>query len=164
MSNAGDQAQQYGEALQSASVSLGAGNSATDVHAVVASLIDETRAAQRRNATQQQELSASAGEIEALRKQLEDSRREAEIDALTGIPHRKSFDKSLRSSVTQTMETGNPLCLLMIDIDFFKKFNDNYGHPLGDQVLRLVARTLCDCVRNDDLPARYGGEEFCVIF
>ena len=51
----------------------------------------------------------------------------------------------------------------MVDIDFFKKFNDNYGHQLGDQVLKLVAKTLTTSVREGDLPARYGGEEFSVV-
>jgi diguanylate cyclase len=61
------------------------------------------------------------------------------------------------------MEVGENLCLVMIDIDHFKRFNDTYGHPMGDQVLRLVARVIADNVKGRDTPARYGGEEFAVI-
>jgi diguanylate cyclase len=61
------------------------------------------------------------------------------------------------------METGAPLSILMIDIDHFKKFNDSYGHQVGDQVLRLVAKVLQDSVRDVDLAARYGGEELIAV-
>jgi diguanylate cyclase len=65
--------------------------------------------------------------------------------------------------MAKARNAGEPLVLLMVDIDLFKRFNDTHGHQVGDQVLRLVARTLTDCVRGGDLPARYGGEEFAVI-
>ncbi len=61
------------------------------------------------------------------------------------------------------METGEPLSILMIDIDHFKKFNDRYGHQIGDQVLRLVAKVLQESVREGDLAARYGGEELMAV-
>ena len=61
------------------------------------------------------------------------------------------------------METGEPLSVLIADIDHFKHFNDTYGHQLGDQVLKLVARTLTKSVKGRDTPARYGGEEFAII-
>ena len=61
------------------------------------------------------------------------------------------------------MEHGEPLSLLIADIDNFKRFNDTYGHQIGDQVLRLVAHTLTECVKGRDTPARYGGEEFAIV-
>ncbi len=61
------------------------------------------------------------------------------------------------------MDNDEPLSLLILDIDHFKKFNDTYGHQLGDQVLRLVARTLTDSLKGRDTPARFGGEEFVII-
>ncbi|MDA0341690.1 MAG: GGDEF domain-containing protein, partial [Proteobacteria bacterium] len=82
---------------------------------------------------------------------------------LTGIANRKHFDRALNEMSSAANENGQPMCMLMVDIDFFKKFNDNYGHQTGDQVLRLVAKTLEVCVRQEDLAARYGGEEFSVI-
>ena len=84
-------------------------------------------------------------------------------DALTGLANRRSLEAFLRSAQIAAMETGEPLSILMIDIDHFKKFNDSYGHQVGDQVLRLVARVLQDSVRESDLAARYGGEELMAV-
>ncbi|MBL4747863.1 MAG: GGDEF domain-containing protein, partial [Magnetovibrio sp.] len=69
----------------------------------------------------------------------------------------------LRSQAREAMESGENLCLLMLDIDHFKVFNDNYGHQTGDQVLKLLATTMTKAVKGNDIPARYGGEEFAVI-
>jgi diguanylate cyclase len=158
---AGESAEKYGEALAQASDSLGAGGA--DVQAIVGSLMAETKAMQDRNAALQAELSESTSEIDTLREKLEDSKREAETDGLTGIANRKRFDRSLDELSNAAEASGETLCLLMVDIDFFKKFNDSFGHQTGDQVLKLVARTLSDCVREEDVAARYGGEEFSVI-
>ena len=84
-------------------------------------------------------------------------------DQLTGISNRKAFDEVLLTQVTAAAQNGEPLCLAMADIDFFKKFNDTFGHQAGDQVLRLVGRCLDGNVKGQDTPARYGGEEFAMI-
>ena len=158
---AGESAEKYGAALAQASDSLGAGGA--DVQAIVGSLMAETKAMQDRNAALQAELMESTSEIDALREKPEDSKREAETDGLTGIANRKCFDRSLDEISNAAQASGETMCLLMVDIDFFKKFNDSFGHATGDQVLKLVARTLPDCVRDEDVAARYGGEEFSVI-
>lgn len=102
-------------------------------------------------------------EVLRVRTELELVRRDALTDTLTGIANRKNFDCSLRDAVTTTMETGVPLSLLMIDIDYFKEFNDNFGHRAGDGVLKAVARVLVSSTKGADTVARYGGEEFAVI-
>ena len=71
--------------------------------------------------------------------------------------------QELRRAVMESMEQERKLCLLMLDIDRFKRFNDKFGHQTGDQVLRLVARTIKEGVKGKDVTARYGGEEFAVI-
>ena len=88
---------------------------------------------------------------------------EAMTDGLTGIPNRKFFEVRLAESIREARDSGEPLCLLVIDIDRFKTFNDTWGHQLGDQVLRLVAKTLTDSVKGRDVTARYGGEEFVIV-
>jgi len=98
-------------------------------------------------------------------KQITDElRRRATVDVLTGVANRRGFDESLEREWRRTRRTGQPMALLMIDIDHFKLFNDRYGHPAGDTCLRSVAQALVGAsVRPADLVARYGGEEFIMM-
>jgi len=86
------------------------------------------------------------------------------IDGLTQIPNRRKFDEYLASEWDRHIRGKNQLSMILCDIDFFKYFNDNYGHQAGDDCLKKVANTIHDCPqRSSDLTARYGGEEFAVI-
>nr|WP_246349399.1 GGDEF domain-containing protein [Devosia subaequoris] len=85
------------------------------------------------------------------------------LDPLTKIANRKSFDEGLADAIAVAADGGTPLCLMLLDIDHFKNFNDTYGHQTGDQVLRLVAMTLKSNIKGKDLAARYGGEEFVAV-
>lgn len=158
-------ARDYGRRLGDYSVRLSQEGDETSeaLPAIVADLLAETQRVAARNDQLESRLSQSSGEIRELRQNLAAVRREALTDALTGIGNRKSFEQRLREAAQAAMENGEPLALLLIDIDHFKKFNDTYGHQLGDQVLRLVARTLTECVKGRDFTARYGGEEFAII-
>jgi diguanylate cyclase len=108
-------------------------------------------------------LTQSAQTIGKLKANLEDIRRDAMTDGLTGIANRKLLDASLREAGIKAVEDGQPLTLLMLDIDHFKKFNDTWGHQTGDEVLKLVAHTLKETVKGQDLVARYSGEEFVIV-
>ena len=87
----------------------------------------------------------------------------ATLDALTNLNNRRQFETRLSQEIAITKRQGNPLCAMMIDIDFFKKVNDTYGHAAGDEVLRQVAGTIKELLRESDIPARYGGEEFAIL-
>ena len=84
-------------------------------------------------------------------------------DPLTGLSNRRHFRSVLDRTTDMVARSGEPALLLMVDIDYFKKVNDTYGHQAGDQVLQAVAQVLAKCVRPMDTVARYGGEEFAVV-
>jgi diguanylate cyclase (GGDEF)-like protein/PAS domain S-box-containing protein len=86
------------------------------------------------------------------------------LDGLTGIPNRRSFDEELQNRWNESLASGTPLSLLMLDIDFFKKYNDTYGHLQGDECLKKVAMCLTETAAGPlNLVARYGGEEFAIV-
>ncbi len=87
----------------------------------------------------------------------------ATLDALTNLNNRRQFEVRLKQEIATTKRQNNPLCALMIDIDFFKRVNDTYGHASGDAVLRKVASIIKEELRESDIPSRYGGEEFAVL-
>ncbi len=84
-------------------------------------------------------------------------------DALTGLANRRQFELALASEIDRVARAGEPALVLMVDIDHFKKINDEHGHPSGDLVLKAVAQVLHDCIRPMDTVARFGGEEFALI-
>ncbi len=99
-----------------------------------------------------------------LKKQMKILENMAFLDGLTGIANRRQFDQELEKEWRRMMRQNAPLSLLLMDIDYFKKFNDHYGHAAGDDCLRLVAQTVSRVIkRPGDLVARYGGEEFAII-
>jgi len=87
----------------------------------------------------------------------------ARMDGLTGIYNRRSFDEMLKRFLTRSMRTGHPMALVLLDVDYFKRFNDTHGHQAGDQALIALARVLNDSIRPSDFAARYGGEEFAFL-
>lgn len=101
----------------------------------------------------------------ALRNSLlmKDVQKLADTDALTGLANRRTFQKALEREVSRSARGGEPVSLLLLDVDHFKKLNDTQGHQAGDEVLRTAGRRLAEACREFDIAARYGGEEFAVI-
>ncbi len=92
------------------------------------------------------------------------SLRVARTDGLTGLANRQTFDATAQAQLALAKRSAKPLAIVMIDVDWFKKYNDFYGHVAGDEALRLVARCLAKSLpRKTDCAARYGGEEFAVV-
>jgi two-component system cell cycle response regulator len=91
-------------------------------------------------------------------------RNQARIDGLTGIRNRAALDESLAAAVSMFDRTGQPLCVLMLDVDQFKHVNDQYGHGVGDDVLRAVGALIQKSCRPSDAACRFGGDEFGVVF
>lgn len=161
--NALANANNYSGLLQSARGDLEQGMAPEQMAKLAMTLLHETQRMQTTNTLLQDRLKSARTDVTALQRELDAVRRESMIDPLTRIPNRKAFDHDIAAAVDRAERDGEPLSLILLDIDHFKLFNDNYGHQTGDQVLRLVALTLKSSVKVDDTAARYGGEEFAVI-
>lgn len=153
----------FGQTLGDFSTAIGGSAPADKMHSLITKLVQETEAMAQRNSTLESQMGKVSGELSELRENLERVQREAFTDGLTGIANRKYFDKRLREAARDAVARGTPLALLMADIDHFKRFNDSFGHQIGDKVLKLVAVTLSESLKGRDTPTRYGGEEFAVI-
>jgi diguanylate cyclase len=153
----------FGNSLKGATEKLSAAYDREQVKAVIEALMKSTRDIQETNRALEDRLAISKVEINSLQESLEAIRAESMTDPLTGLGNRKYFDRAFEDAVALAISEGGPLSLLMFDIDHFKSFNDNYGHLTGDQVLRLVAMSLKQTIKGQDITARYGGEEFAVV-
>jgi len=162
MQTATDDAGEFGTALQVFHGGLD-DNKRTDLHELVAAVMAETRKIEAQNNKMQDELASYSNEVSKLREDLEYVRLEARTDALTGLANRKFFDNFINEAARDSVENSEALTLLIADVDYFKSFNDTYGHQLGDQVLRVVASILRENTKGRDLASRYGGEEFCIV-
>ena len=160
---AGKDASDYGRKLSAATGELAGDHSPAALRKMVDGLIGATRAMEARTKSLETELQHSSKQVNELKTQLEDVRKESRLDPLTGIANRKAFDTEIEAAIADARDNGACVSLLMCDIDHFKRFNDRWGHQTGDQVLRLVANCLSENVKGRDTAARYGGEEFSVI-
>lgn len=104
-----------------------------------------------------------ANRTSALERKLGSLRQQAARDALTGLYNRRMFQEQLKEAIAQWEQAGQPLILMMIDIDHFKILNDTLGHSVGDDFLRSVAQLIRSSIRSDDLAFRWGGDEFAVL-
>lgn len=162
LADSGDQASHYGNILESYHERLGRDLGRDEFRRLLNDFTVETRAMLEANRRLEQQLQRTNNELDELRQQLETARQEASTDALTGLANRKAFDTALEECCA-TAAPGNGLCLIMADIDHFKRFNDSHGHLIGDKLLRFVANILKDSVKGQDLVARFGGEEFAIL-
>ncbi len=115
-----------------------------------------------------QRLKDMEDESRELRLHLAQQEQKAMRDALTELPNRAAYDRQIRHETeqwrnSQTLGIGKELCLIICDVDHFKRINDTYGHLAGDKVLKVLAREISNRVRKSDFVARYGGEEFAIV-
>ncbi len=149
----------YSETLADASQQLEHAKDGDALRAVIECLVQGAKEMELNNKKLETRLAASKQEIEQLQQNLETVRTESLTDPLTTLSNRKFFDSAPTKSITEAKEKNS---LLMADIDHFKSFNDKYGHLTGDRVLRLVALSVKQNVKGQDIAARYGGEEFVI--
>lgn len=131
--------------------------------AVISELATIARLMLERTRVIEGEMKRSEQQTAALRISLEEARRSADMDHLTGLPNRRAFEALLPIEIEHARRAGQPLCVVMCDIDNFKRVNDAHGHDAGDRVLRVVAQAL-DALSDDTCHvARHGGEEFILL-
>jgi diguanylate cyclase len=159
----GNRAGQFGAQLQDLSAAL----QANDVSRLSPHLSDALAGtAEMKSSAEalQHQVTASQTEIAKLRQDLDRARGEARMDPLTGILNRKGFDERIKSLLEQPVSTARQHCLVMLDIDHFKKVNDAHGHVMGDRVIQGIGEILRHVINDDQqAAARYGGEEFAIV-
>jgi len=154
---------QYSNKLREYSDRLKDAREMSEITHVIKDIIKDTNKMEESSHSLQKRLENVTSEARNLKQTLERKEREASIDVLTDLHNRKALDKKIEDLYNEFTHQGSLFSVLMIDIDFFKKFNDTYGHKIGDEVLQIVGATLKECIKGKDFPARYGGEEFIVL-
>jgi diguanylate cyclase len=134
-----------------------------DPKMLIESLMSELAKAATRATKLEVSFMEKSRELDTIRDSLTKSEERAKTDTLTGLPNRRALEEFFRTAQLAAMERDEPVSVLLIDIDHFKRFNDEFGHGVGDQVLKLMAKVLREGVREIDLPARYGGEELIAV-
>ncbi|MFT5452648.1 MAG: diguanylate cyclase [Urechidicola sp.] len=129
----------------------------------VQKIAQETQSVEKSQQKFDGQMSDLIGEIDNLRNELEESRKESLTDALTSLANRRAFDLMLDEIVNEKSSNSPIFSVVIADIDNFKKFNDTYGHLVGDKVLQYVSKIIKACVKGKDLAARFGGEEFTLL-
>jgi len=155
-------ADQYDKELHGGSEVMEATSDQADLKEAVKLLIGATKTMKQENSTLKKQLEAAKSRSDNLKNEIDLIRTESLTDPLTLVGNRQYFNDALANTITKARDNGAPVTLLFVDVDHFKRFNDQYGHQVGDDVLRLVASKLKSSVRDGEI-ARYGGEEFGII-
>jgi diguanylate cyclase len=138
-------------------------DSIEEIRKVVLEIVDKTKTLGHFGKSFSSKLKEATRALEELKRDFEQVKTEATLDPLTGLANRKLFDETLAALTEEAAHEKSSLTLLLIDIDHFKRFNDEHGHLIGDEVLKFVSKKVKDLVKGGDLVARFGGEEFAVI-
>ncbi|WP_043768673.1 GGDEF domain-containing protein [Algiphilus aromaticivorans] len=158
------QTEAFEESLQEHVARLQQPQNSDELSRTLTSLISDTTTMRGNVGAIQQQLASTVQEIGRLQEALEQAREESLRDPLTGIANRRGFDAALNEALrADPGREDSGCCLLLVDIDHFKRVNDTYGHLLGDRVIVAVAKVLRDALVPGQTAARYGGEEFAIV-
>jgi len=135
----------------------------SEVQRLLSGMVQDTDGMAQLNVGLQEKLAEASGRTQQLAKKLERAEKEALVDPLTELYNRRAFDREAERLFRRYKEEGVGFSLVVSDIDNFKKFNDEFGHLVGDDVLRIVGQMLKHSVKKTDFASRYGGEEFFVL-
>lgn len=133
------------------------------LHSLLSRLIEENQHMAQQTRDLNEGLKSSQRQIEILNRELNEIEEQSMRDPLTAVANRRAFDMRLLAEIENSEQTGAHLCLVLVDIDRFKRVNDEFGHLIGDAVLKVLAALLSQHTKGRDMVARYGGEEFAII-
>lgn len=153
----------YAQTLSSFSSRVESINHLDDIKELVHHLIGETKKREEATQSMQTSLESMALEMKKLRAEVAKINAESTTDSLTKVNNRRAFDVDIEGFITMSKADSKPLCLVMVDIDHFKTFNDKFGHSVGDKVLRFVASLIKNNVKGSDSVARFSGEQFAIL-
>jgi diguanylate cyclase len=154
----------FDETLRQQTIALRGEPRLEDLRTIAGTLLDATTRSIQHNRAMQDQLQSVEQQTQNLQNEVKKLRDEATTDPLTGLYNRRALNRHIQSLLASAEELqATPFSVLMLDIDHFKQFNDQFGHILGDEVIRRVAMALKELLRENDFPARYGGEEFTVV-
>jgi len=153
----------YSAKMEEYSNELNEAKDLTQIQHFIVDIIKDTNNVAESSKQLNQQLEEATSQIENLSKQLKETEREVLLDALTGLNNRRAFDRKIKELCGKYKKKEAFFSVIMLDIDFFKKFNDQYGHQIGDEVLCIVGSSLRRNLKGKDFSARYGGEEFIIL-
>ncbi len=159
----GEGLSQYSSSLNQFSSQVSAANDTDEIRTLIKTLLNETQRREDAARQMQDNLATMADEMKKLRAEVARLNSEATTDALTKVNNRRAFDMEIEHLISASKMEARPLCMLLLDIDHFKQFNDKFGHMIGDKVLRFVATLMKKSVKGSDMVARFGGEEFAIL-
>ena len=155
--------QTFGNNLQAYGEQLNANPDLALLDDLIGKLASDTKSMHGSVTNLHSELENTKDKVGKLQQELESARQEALMDPLTGIYNRRGFEIQVKNLFADSALASKAACLLMVDIDHFKKINDSYGHLFGDKVIHTLANTLKSQIKGQDSVARIGGEEFAVL-
>jgi diguanylate cyclase len=151
------------DTLKDTSAELASVTTVSEIRDVVQKLISRNETDEHQTRDLEARLKTAQDQASSLRQRLTQAEALAAIDPLTAVANRRGFEQFISAAIERSHTNRTPLCLIMTDIDHFKRVNDNHGHAAGDKVLKAFADLLTKSVRGGDLVARFGGEEFAVV-
>ena len=163
LKDAGNDTSEHTKALMDHMDKLSDFKGSDELKDIIRLVISDTDKIKEQSEKLEEKLEESTIKIEGLQTNLNNARLESRTDALTNIGNRKSFEEKISEYMNNFEKIGHDLCLILCDIDYFKKFNDNFGHQIGDQVLKVVAHVIKKELGFMGSAARYGGEEFAIL-
>jgi len=159
LGNSGDEISAQGSSLETCAMELSQAKSLDAITGITKRIVLETKSMFESSKTLKNRLDSTISEVKVLSKELEWIKQAAKTDMLTGLLNRRGFDAAISEAIENIKKVPEPLSIMMIDIDHFKKVNDTYGHLIGDSVLKMLGKLFKDSIKGKDIVARFGGEE-----